>query len=110
MNTPSGWHQEGKAAFFTDSAFYRPQSQVGRDLAVLAAAVYKQQTGQLRVLDAMTGCGVRPLRYQLEAGADWVWANEANPDHREVLERNLATGMKPRSYRITHQDANQVFF
>jgi tRNA (guanine26-N2/guanine27-N2)-dimethyltransferase len=110
MNTPSGWHQEGKAAFFTDSAFYRPQSQVGRDLSVLAAAVYKQQTGQLRVLDAMTGCGVRPLRYQLEAGADWVWANEANPDHREVLERNLATGMKPRSYRITHQDANQVFF
>ncbi|MBD0334044.1 MAG: tRNA (guanine-N1)-methyltransferase [Cyanobacteria bacterium Co-bin13] len=110
MNTPSGWHQEGKATFFTDNAFYRPQSQVGRDLAVLAAAVYRRQNGQLRVLDAMTGCGVRPLRYQLEAEADWVWANEANPDHREVLERNLSTGMRPRSYRITHQDANQVFF
>lgn len=110
MNSPSGWHQEGKATFFTETAFYRPQSQVGRDLAVLAAAVYKRQTGQLRVLDAMTGSGVRPLRYQLEAEADWVWANEANPDHREVLERNLEAGMRPRSYRITHQDANQVFF
>ncbi|HEY9736412.1 MAG TPA: tRNA (guanine-N1)-methyltransferase [Trichocoleus sp.] len=110
MNSPSGWHQEGKATFLTETAFYRAQSQVGRDLAVLAAAVYKRQTGQLRVLDAMTGCGVRPLRYQLEAEADWVWANEANPDHREVLERNLETGMRPRSYRITHQDANQVFF
>lgn len=110
MNTAAEWHQEGKAKFLTDNAFYRPQSQVGRDLAILAAAIYKRQRGQLRVLDAMTGCGVRPLRYQLEAGADWVWANEANLDHREVLEHNLGSGMQPRSYRITHQDANQVFF
>ncbi|HEY9762247.1 MAG TPA: tRNA (guanine-N1)-methyltransferase [Trichocoleus sp.] len=110
MSIAAEWHQEGKAKFCTDNAFYRPQSQVGRDLAILAAAVYKRQRGQLRVLDAMTGCGVRPLRYQIEAGADWVWANEANPDHREVLERNLEAGMRPRSYRVTHQDANQVFF
>lgn len=110
MTLAPGWHREGKATFLTNTAFYRPQSQVGRDLAILAAAIYRRQNGQLRVLDAMTGCGVRPLRYQLEAGADWVWANEANPDHREVLLHNLAAGMQPRSYRITHQDANQVFF
>lgn len=110
MNSSPGWYQEGKAQFYTAETFYRSRSQVGRDLAILAAKIYQQTHGQLRVLDAMTGCGVRPLRYQLEAGADWVWANEANPDHRETLERNLAMGMRPRSYRITHQDANQVFF
>jgi tRNA (guanine26-N2/guanine27-N2)-dimethyltransferase len=104
------WFQEGKAKFSVDKAFYRPQSQVGRDLAVLAAAVYRQQRGELRVLDAMTGCGVRPLRYQLEAEADWVWANEGNPELREVLLQNLSNGMRSRSYRVTYLDANQVFF
>ncbi|NEQ30574.1 MAG: tRNA (guanine-N1)-methyltransferase [Leptolyngbya sp. SIO4C5] len=110
MNAESGWYREGKAFFRTDQSFYRPHSQVGRDLAVLAAALYKIQQGQLRVLDAMTGCGVRPLRYQLEAEADWVWANEANPQVQPTLAQNLAVGMRPRSYRITQQDANQIFF
>lgn len=45
------------------SAFYRAESAQGRDLAVLAAAVYKQQTGQLRVLDVMAGSGMRGARY-----------------------------------------------
>lgn len=110
MTLEPGWHREGKATFCIEDAFYRPQSQVGRDLAVLAAAICRSQRGELRVLDAMTGCGVRPLRYQLEAGADWVWANEGNPELRELLTKNLNAGMRPRSYRITHQDANQVFF
>ncbi|MEM6253364.1 MAG: tRNA (guanine-N1)-methyltransferase [Cyanobacteria bacterium P01_D01_bin.156] len=102
--------QEGQARFVTTHAFYRPTSQVGRDLAVLAAAVYRQNHGQLRVIDAMTGCGVRPLRYHLEAEADWVWANEGNPDLHQLLAQNLSQGMAPETYRITHQDANQLFF
>lgn len=110
MNSELGLHQEGKAQFQIEEAFYRPHSKVGRDLAVLAAAVYKAKHGELRVLDAMTGCGVRPLRYQLEAGADWVWANEGNPELQRTLTKNLSAGMRPRSYRITHQDANQIFF
>ena len=44
-------------------AFYRVESAQGRDLAVLAAAVYKRATGRLRVLDAMSGSGVRGARY-----------------------------------------------
>jgi len=101
--------QEGQATFRVDGAFYRTKSAIARDLAILAAAVYRQRQGQLRVLDAMTGCGVRPLRYVLEAGADWVWANEGNPDQAEVLTQNLAV-LPPETYRITHQDAHQVFF
>ena len=114
----NGQYQEGKARFAISqgiatraaTAFYRTKSQIGRDLAVLAAAIYRQQQGQLRVIDAMTGCGVRPLRYHLEAGADWVWANEGNPDLHDLLSINLRQGMAPESYRITHQDANQLFF
>ena len=46
--------------------------------------------GPLRVLDAMAGCGIRALRYGLEAGAEAVWANDADPDRLPLLERNLA--------------------
>lgn len=105
-----GWQQEGKVTFQVGSAFYRQHSRISRDLAVLAAAVYRHQTGQLRVLDAMTGCGVRPLRYALEAKADWVWANEGNPELRSLLEQNLSDQLDPHQFRITHQDANSVFF
>ena len=104
------WLEEGKARFATANAFYRSTSQVGRDLAILAAALYRRQHGHLRVIDAMTGCGVRSLRYHLEAGADWVWANEGNPELQALLSENLRQGMTPGTYRITHQDANQLFF
>ncbi|MGD1952412.1 MAG: hypothetical protein ACFB14_22625 [Leptolyngbyaceae cyanobacterium] len=113
----NGQYQEGKARFAiaigmaaTTTAFYRAKSQIGRDLAVLAAAVYRQQQGHLRVIDAMTGCGERPLRYHLEAGADWVWANEGNPELQTLLSDNLRQGMAPEAYRITCQDANQLYF
>lgn len=106
----AGRHSEGSAKFQVARAFYRAESKVGRDLAVLAAAVYRRQWGRLRVLDAMTGCGVRALRYQQEAGADWVWANEANPEVQPILVENLARGMRPGTYGITQMDANQVFF
>ena len=110
MNWEPGWRREGKAKFYIDNAFYRPQSKIGRDLAILAATAYRHNRGQLRVLDAMTGCGVRSLRYQLEAGADWVWANEGNPELQAVLAKNLTLGLPSHSYRITHQNANQIFF
>lgn len=111
-------YQEGKAQFAiakgmatqAATAFYRTTSKIGRDLAVLAAAIYRQQHGRLRVIDAMTGCGVRSLRYHLEAGADWVWANEGNPELKTLLSDNLRQGMTTDTYRITHQDANQLFF
>lgn len=101
---------EGQAHFQVGQAFYRVQSRIGRDLAILAAAVDRQERGTLRVLDAMSGCGVRSLRYALEASADLVWANEGNPDLHDLLAQNLARGRPPNTFRITHRDANEVFF
>ncbi len=46
--------------------------------------------GPLRVLDGMAGCGIRALRYGLEAGAESVWANDADPDRLPLLRANLA--------------------
>lgn len=107
--SPPVWHREGAAQFQIGDAFFRASSQQGRDLALLAARAYKARWGQLRVLDAMSGCGVRALRYALEANADFVWVNEGNGDLNPLLQQNLAALASER-YCLTHQDANQLFF
>ncbi len=101
---------EGKVSFQIGSAFYRPQTQVARDLGVLAATLQRADRGQLRVLDVMTGCGVRSLRYALEAGADFIWANDANPEIHDLLHENLAAYLSAQSYQISHWPANRVFY
>ena len=108
--------QEGKADFRVGSAFFRPSSRPARDLGVLAAAVYKQTTGHLQVLDVMTGCGVRSQRYALESNADWIWANDANPDMAPILEDNLSCDFIPinrdfipNRYQITYHSADRLF-
>ena len=103
-------HQEGKAIFQVGNAFYRPTTKLTRDLGILAAKTYQQETGKLRVLDAMAGCGVRGLRYILEAEAQWVWVNEANPDLQPILNQNLAHSLHSSQYKITQTDANRIFF
>lgn len=68
-------------------AFYRAESAQGRDLAVLAAAVYKQQHGQLRVLDVMAGSGMRGARYiqQVSINTDQSTSSQAEAEMRQRL-------------------------
>lgn len=80
---------EGRARVEPGSGFFRRESRPSRDLGVLLAACQAAR-GPLRVLDAMAGCGIRALRYSLEAGAEAVWANDADCDRLPLLERNLA--------------------
>ncbi|NJL83440.1 MAG: tRNA (guanine-N1)-methyltransferase [Chloroflexaceae bacterium] len=101
---------EGKAQFYIGNAFYRPSSQVARDLGVLAAAVYKQKTGQLRILEAMAATGVRSLRYWLESGADFLWANDTNSELEPVLSQNLQSAIAAGIGKISFIEANRVFF
>ena len=100
---------EGRVTVTLDNAFYRLHSQRSRDLGVLAAAVYKRKTGRLNVLEPMSGCGIRALRYAVEAGADRVWANDGDVNTRETLQHNLST-LNPDRVRITHETVNRVFW
>ena len=61
--------------------------------------------GPLRVLDGMAGCGIRALRYGLEAGASEVWANDADPNRLPLLEANLQplVGARVRTTALTAQ-------
>ena len=101
---------EETAYFTVGNTFYRPQSQITRDLGVLAAKVYKQNQGQLKVLDVMTGCGVRSIRYYLESDADYIWANDSNPDNQAIIESNLGFILENNQSKITYKNANNIFF
>jgi len=59
----------------------------------------------LRVLDGMSGCGIRALRYGLEAGASEVWANDADPNRLPLLAANLQplVGARVRTTALTAQ-------
>ncbi|MDJ0601480.1 MAG: tRNA (guanine-N1)-methyltransferase [Crocosphaera sp.] len=101
---------EEKAYFTVGNTFYRPQSKITRDLGVLAAKLYKQQQGKLRILDVMTGCGVRSLRYYLESDADYIWANDSNPENQAVIEDNLSEILQENKGKVTYKNANNIFF
>ncbi|KAK8552640.1 hypothetical protein V6N13_121027 [Hibiscus sabdariffa] len=98
--------------FDTGDTFFRHESATGRDLGVLSAALYKQTKGQLRVLDAMCGCGVRSLRYLIQSKADFVLANDANESHRRVILDNLGQVERfegeQRRWVVTHNEATRV--
>ena len=109
---PSCLHSERGVSFDPGSAFYRSDSAAGRDLAVLAATLHRRH-GRL---DAMCGCGVRALRYLAQAGADFVWANDASEALRPVIVANLSRverGSPPaeagrRRWVVSHNDATRL--
>ncbi|OWM69880.1 hypothetical protein CDL15_Pgr025729 [Punica granatum] len=95
--------------FEAGDTFFRHESATGRDLGVLAACLYRNSYGRLRVLDAMCGCGVRSLRYLAEAEADFVLANDANDDYRSVIEGNLSRVLDEEGRcTVVSNDANRV--
>ncbi|KAG6752153.1 hypothetical protein POTOM_044374 [Populus tomentosa] len=112
MYCKSELQSERGLEFETGETFFRHESAKGRDLAVLAASLYNQSKGKLRVLDAMCGCGIRSLRYLMEAKADFVLANDANDEHRRVILENLKRVDRgfgdERKWVVTHLDANRM--
>uniref|UniRef100_A0A7N0U0Z6 tRNA (guanine(26)-N(2))-dimethyltransferase n=1 Tax=Kalanchoe fedtschenkoi TaxID=63787 RepID=A0A7N0U0Z6_KALFE len=97
--------------FETGGSFFRHESATGRDLGVLAASLYKKANNRLRVLDAMCGCGIRSLRYLVEAQADYVLANDGNDEYRDVILSNLeraGCGGGDERWAVTHYEANRV--
>ncbi|KAH0865155.1 hypothetical protein HID58_082366 [Brassica napus] len=98
--------------FDPGETFFRHESARGRDLGVLSASLYKRSSGSLRVLDAMCGCGIRSLRYLVEADADFVAANDANDENRRVITENLSKIERgvgdERRWVVTHMLANKA--
>ncbi|QFZ92428.2 SAM-dependent methyltransferase [Synechococcus elongatus] len=92
----ANWQQEGAARFQQGTAFFRSQARPARDLGVLAAAIERQRLGSLNLLETMAGCGVRSLRYALEANVDRLVVSDADPELQPLLQQNLAAIMGDR--------------
>ncbi len=90
-------YREGAAELELGDGFFREQSRPARDLSVLLAADQACGVGQergLRWLDLMAGCGIRSLRWGLEAAgrcafSPEIWVNDADPDRSAVLKSNM---------------------
>jgi tRNA (guanine26-N2/guanine27-N2)-dimethyltransferase len=98
---------EGAARLQPGSGFFRPESRPARDFGVLVARQLAA-SGPLRVLDAMAGCGIRALRYGLEAGATEMWANDADPERLPLLRDHLAALPATTRCRTTASTAQRL--
>ncbi|KAF7040006.1 hypothetical protein CFC21_049940 [Triticum aestivum] len=114
---PRCTHSERGVSFDPGSAFYRSDSAPGRDLAVLAATLHRRRrpdpSAPFLCLDAMCGSGVRALRYLAQAGADFVWANDASDALHPVIVGNFSRfePVPPEGQRrwvVSHLDATRL--
>ena len=99
-------HVERGVEFSTRGAFYRAASVHARDLAMLAALRQQRAGGALRVLDALSGAGVRALRYVRHAGADFVHVNDIDGSAARDAADNLAAlcGADDARWAVTRED------
>lgn len=98
---------EGRACLRPGSGFFRPRSRPARDLGVLLARRLAHE-GPLRVLDLMAGCGIRSIRYGLEAGACGLWVNDADPGRLPLLRDNLRSLREQLALTCTNLDARRL--
>ena len=107
--------RERSASFRIGSLFYRPNSRIIRDLGVLALSVLAEERDAsapaLKILDAMSGSGVRSLRYAEEVEGHhrpFIHSNELMMgDH--PLSQNLAALVASGQCQVTSQDAVDLY-
>jgi tRNA (guanine26-N2/guanine27-N2)-dimethyltransferase len=109
LGTTDHHYREGSASLALGSGFFRPDSRPSRDCSVLLARhQHRHAQGQLRWLDLMAGCGIRSLRWGLEALQERperveLWVNDGDPDRLPCLNSNLSA--LPRPARVSSQAA-----
>ena len=112
---------EGRAVFYVPresesgvyvpsirTVFYNPVMRLNRDLAVLVLMCHADAGGQgLSVADPLAGCGVRGIRFALEAPLiDRVEMNDLNPLAVRLQERNVALNTLSDIVGVSGLDAN----
>ena len=95
LEAPVSHYREGAVRLQTGTGFFRQDSRPARDLSVLLATHQVSEANRpLRWLDLMAGCGIRGLRWGLEALPETrpeleLWSNDADPDRSALLALNL---------------------
>ena len=101
------WEGSAKLLPTSRRVFYNPKMSLGRDLAVLFAACFFPEGKRLRVCDAMTGSGVRAVRYVLESrNVASLIAADKNPEAVEATRRTIQLNGLERKIAVVESDAN----
>ena len=88
-------YREGLAELSLGPGFFRPESRPARDLSVLLVRHQSLHARRpLRWLDLMAGCGIRALRWGLEALGNpavetELWINDGDPDRLPLIQANV---------------------
>ncbi len=88
--------------------FYNPRMQLNRDLATIALQVAQRDANRpLKVADALTGCGVRGIRFALEVqGIESVEVNDLNPLATQLAKINIDRNNVADKAKASNLDGN----
>ncbi len=114
-------HQEGKVTFLRPPlqkvpstsmpVFYNPESELNRDLTILALQVFLSQHKKtdVRVCTPLAGTGVRAIRIAKEVPEiQQVVAGDANPIAVELIDKNRVLNDVSDLVEVHHSGANQL--
>jgi len=91
------------------AVFYNPRMSLNRDLAILFASSFFPKEEHLGVCDPMTGCGVRAVRYVLEAPTVGdVIAADTNSQAVETAKGIVRLNGLEDRITLIESDANQL--
>lgn len=92
--------------------FYNPNMIFDRDLSVLIINCFKSFVGGgLRICDALSGTGVRGIRYGLEVeNVDFVWFNDWNHLATQLIYKNLNLNDFKIPNVVSCLDARKMFY
>jgi tRNA (guanine26-N2/guanine27-N2)-dimethyltransferase len=106
--------QEGKINFwiptedkYKASVFFNPEGELSRDISVSALQVFQKEfKKKITVCDALSGTGIRGLRYAKEVfGIKKVILNDKNPLAVKLIRKNIKEN-KLKNCLATKEDAN----
>lgn len=92
------------------TVFYNPIMEFSRDLSVLALDSYaKSVSRRLKIFDAMTGCGVRGIRYAIEVeDTAHVLLNDIQRTASKLAKQNVERNKVEDRVKVVCMDANLV--
>lgn len=90
--------------------FYNPVMEFNRDISVLAVESYQRCVSRnLKILDAMTGCGIRGIRYAVEVNkVAHVVLSDVQHTAIELAKRNIERNGVEDRVEAACMDANLV--
>ncbi len=89
--------------------FYNPRQVLNRDLSVVLLGSL-EGVKDYAVLDALSGTGVRALRYVLECGVDESIANDIDPRAYRLIVENIILNKVEGRVKAFRMDANALMY